>query len=240
MVLYVVRYVVRYTKYETSRKNLDINIIQRWYQEIHTNMFSRFFKKTSLVAKPSSVDTPMEKFMKEHKTTERVELFLGHTVSESPLSSIHDDEETGTENIEDDSRYFQEAFVDNDTSPCGSYVDVTESKHFDPRDVNTRSDIIATFIRLPLALSLLSVPGIGVKNNNLLEKGGIHNTHQLIGQFLILRNKTTSPGKLADKFYDWLGDIGVHSNRAMITASLAEKIGTWIPGFYDTSVYTLW
>lgn len=217
-------------------------------------MFSRFFKKTSLVTEPFNVDTPMENFMKEHKTSERVGLFLGHpvsertisavflghTVSESPLSSTHDDQETGAENIEDGSKYFQEEFVDNDTSPCGSYVDVTESKHFDPRDVNTRSERIATFIRLPLPLSLLSVPGIDVKNNNILEKAGIQTTNQLIGQFLLLRGKTSSPGGVADNFYDWLGDIGVHSNRATITASLAEKIGTWIPGVYDTSVYRVW
>lgn len=89
-------------------------------------------------------------------------------------------------------------------------------------------------------MSLLSVPGIGVTNNNILEKKGIHNTHQLIGKFLVLQSKTTTPGKLADKFYDWLGEVGVERNRATITASVAEKIGTWIPGFYDISVYTSW
>ena len=203
-------------------------------------MFSRFFKKSCLTANPCHVDdTSMEIFLRDNKTTERVELFLGHTVADSPEPETHDDE-IRTKHASDDDRYFQESFVDNDSSPCGSYVDITESQYFDPRDVDTNGDVISTFIRLPLPMSLLSVPGIGVTNNSILEKQGIHNTHQLVGQFLVLESKTTSPGRLADKFYDWLGEVGVEKSRATITASVAEKIGTWIPGFYDVNVYTAW
>lgn len=217
------------------------------------NMFSRLFKKTSLT------NNTNDKFMKERESAERVELFLGnrvvdrvtynpvsavylgHTTSDSPVSATHD-VESGTKNVLDDTKYFQEAFVDNYPSPGGSYVDVTDtaSKCFDPRDVNTCSDSISTFIRLPLEMSLLSVPGIDVNNNNLMEKEGIYNTHQLIGQFLVLRGNMTSHEDIADKFYSWLGEIGVHTNRATITAAIAEKIGTWIPGIYDISVYKLW
>lgn len=209
------------------------------YKEF-SNMFSRLFKKTTLlVSDPNRVETPAEEHVGINKTMERVDLFLGHTVTDSSGSETQDDD-TRTKYISDDTRYFQESFVDTDESPCGSYVDITEPKHFDPMDVETNSDTIATFIRLPLPMSLLSVPGISMVEIKMFEKNGVHNTHQLIGHFLLLRDNTTSSVKLADKFYDWLGEVGVHKNRATITASVAEKIGTWIPGFYDTNVYTSW
>lgn len=196
-------------------------------------MFSRFFKKSSLVS-----GTPPKKSPDDSGVSQRFDLFLGHTVTDSPASPSTDSPES--EARDERVRYFEEPLVVDGSSPCGSYVDITDSRYFDPRDVNKRNEVVATFIRQPLAMSLLSVPGIGVRNNNILESNGIHNTHQLIGQFLVFRNKKTSPIDLADKFYQWLGDVGVHHNRATITASVAEKIGTWIPGVYDTSVYTSW
>lgn len=203
-------------------------------------MFSWLFKKTNLLASnPNREVTPIEEFVNTNKATERVDLFLGHTVTDSSGSETQDDD-IRTKYISDDTKYFQESFVDTDESPCGSYIDITEPKYFDPRDVDTNNETIATFIRVPLPMSLLSVPGISVVEIKMFEKNGIHNTHQLIGHFLLLRDNTTSPVKLADKFYDWLGEVGVHKNRATITASVAEKIGTWIPGFYDTNVYTSW
>ena len=203
-------------------------------------MFSWLFKTTSLLASnPNRGVTPIEEFVNTNKATERVDLFLGHTVTDSSGSETQDDD-IRTKYISDDTKYFQESFVDTDESPCGSYIDITEPKHFDPRDVDANNETIATFIRLPLPMSLLSVPGISVMEIKMFEKNGIHNTHQLIGHFLLLKDNTTPPVKLADKFYDWLGEVGVHKNRATITASVAEKIGTWIPGFYDTNVYTSW
>lgn len=108
---------------------------------------------------------------------------------------------------------------------------------FDPRRSNFNPDALAAFIRAPLVKDLLSVPGIGEKNLNLLKKDGITTTHQLIGKFLSLSEEDTDSVELCDKFYFWLQSIGVTSYRGSIVSSIAEKTNILVPNLYDADIY---
>lgn len=193
-------------------------------------LFSRFFKGTNMAI--DTRDTPVERFMKDNDTHKRVNLFLGHTVNDSPDDEICENAET-----RDALRFFQESSFDSTISPCESYVSVSDKLHFDPREVNVNSKVVASFIRNPIPISPISIPGVDININNILSQAGFYTTHQVIGKFIMYYSGRISIKDVADSFYRWLGSIGVVENKATITASLAEKIGTWIPEFYETTVY---
>lgn len=174
--------------------------------------------------------TPVQIFMDENHTKKKVGLFLGHTTEDSPDNVITLDEI-------DDMKYFKESLVDIPISPCESYISVNESSGFDPMKVQSSPGIIASFIALPLPMSLLSIPGIGVKQDRILKRNGIENTHQLIGQFLLFQGNKKTPEDIAKDFYNWLTKVGVNKERSTITAALAEKIGMSFPGVYDAGFY---
>lgn len=157
-------------------------------------------------------------------------MFIGHTTEDSP---VHNHETDGFE----DYKYFQEELAGGYESPCESYVSVHESDNFDPMEIDCHPETISTFLSTPLSISLLSVPGIGVKERYILQKSGIENTHQIIGQFLMFRGTFSTPIEISNIFYKWLGEIGIMGNRANITSAIAKKIGTWLPGVYDTNMY---
>lgn len=173
--------------------------------------------------------TPVEEFMEKEETEKRVISFLGHSVQDSP--------------VHEDLKYSQESFSNSDVSPCESYVKikVDGDNKFDPRELHKHSVSIATFIRLPLSTSILSVPGVTVKDSYVFQKHGINNTHNLLGQYLLLHLEAESkdkPGAI-HMFYGWLKDIGVECNRSTITASVAEKIGSWIPYLQISDLYAI-
>ena len=189
-------------------------------------IFSHLFKCTNLAVDVK--ETPVERFMREHNTPTKVNLFLGHTVEDSP-----DEEE------QDVMRFFQESSLDTQISPCESYVSISEHLYFDPRDVHVEKKVLVAFIKNPIPKSLISIPGIDVNKNRILKREGFDTTHQLIGKFLMFDSGSVTREDTANAFYRWLDHVGVIENKATITASLAEKIGTWIPGFYDASVYKI-
>lgn len=195
-------------------------------------MFSRFFRRKGTRKEENQ---PVRVCSDTRESKRKLQLYLGHSVEDSPLLSGGDTRDLG------DLKYFQESFADQSLSPCESYVSIQkedeEEEVFVPGDVSVSPEVIDAFVRLPLSMSLLSVPGIGFKNDAILRRGGIANTHQMIGQFLLFQGSATSTREMANKFYRWLGTIGVVNDRSTITASLAEKIGTWVPGVYDPDVY---
>lgn len=161
--------------------------------------------------------------------------YMTHTVHDSPYTNTR-------VWSDDDERFFQESLADDvngPESPSGSYdvVHLQEFSGYDPSEVNTSPGVIASFIDLPLRDSLLSVPGIGVVNRNLLVDSGVGNTHQLVGRFLLLQEDTTNPRELANRFHTWLGETGIRRDRSTITVSVAGKVGTWFAGIYDPEVY---
>lgn len=93
---------------------------------------------------------------------------------------------------------------------------------------------LSTFIREPLALSLLSVPGIDETNVNHLMGKGITNTHQLLGQFLLFHAHGVDADQLLNRFSLWLIKLGVTTNTNAIASAVAQKVGTWVQGVYSS------
>lgn len=92
---------------------------------------------------------------------------------------------------------------------------------------------VAHFIREPLQLELETVPGIDDSIKKLLVRRGILTTYQLVGQYLLFCGRDSDPIQAAERFYSWLEKIGITTNLNLITSSVSEKIGVWIPAVYD-------
>lgn len=166
----------------------------------------------------------VRRFMYENESHKRIHSFLGYK------------REDADEYYKDsDEIYFQESL--GDVGTLRNYEREYEEDPFCHTRVDVEKSVLDAFIRLPLSKSLLSVPGINLSMKRVFFDHSISNTHQLIGQFLMFHSITTDPQLLANKFYTWLREIGIVSNRATITACLAEKIGTWFPDVYDVETY---
>jgi len=92
---------------------------------------------------------------------------------------------------------------------------------------------------------LNEVPGIGPAAIKALANDRdpltrITNTHQLIGQYLMLKGPdngttTVSVTELNQKFWFYLKAKGIKSHRSAIVLALNEKVGTFFPGLYDAN-----
>jgi len=95
------------------------------------------------------------------------------------------------------------------------------------------NDEVAGFVREPLQLSLMSVPGVDAQADKILNCKRITNTHQLIGQFLLFDANNVDPQQLHERFILWLQKLGVTKHTATIASAVAEKVGSWVEGVYD-------
>jgi hypothetical protein len=91
---------------------------------------------------------------------------------------------------------------------------------------------------------LLSIPGIGKKNKELLENvdtglEAIHTTFQLFGKFLSLKGPGVSSKTHCDLFSAWLHEKGIHSHRTAIVQAIAERSNLMIPSIYDGTVQSV-
>lgn len=182
----------------------------------------KLVKKVLRFRKKNKTKTPVEEFMERENTEQRVISFLGHSVEDSPIY------ESSTQ---EDLKYSQES--DENIQLFDSYVTVIGGGEngFDTKEVHGHSAAIAAFVRLPLSISILSVPGVTINDANVFQKHGIHSTHNLIGQYILLYGEAGSQNDydMSHVFYNWLKDIGVENNKSTIASSIAEKIGEWIP-----------
>lgn len=92
---------------------------------------------------------------------------------------------------------------------------------------------VAAFVREPLALSLMSVPGIDEESTEQLTSKGITNTHQLLGQFLLFHARGVDAEQLRNRFSLWLVKLGVTRNTSAVVSAVAEKASTWVDGVYS-------
>lgn len=92
---------------------------------------------------------------------------------------------------------------------------------------------VAGFVREPLQLSLMSVPGVDAQVEKILNSKRITNTHQLIGQFLLFHANNVDPQQLHERFTLWLDKLGVRKDATTIASAVAEKVGSWVEGVYD-------
>lgn len=95
---------------------------------------------------------------------------------------------------------------------------------------------VAEFIREPLQLSLLSVPGVDTSTQDTLNSRRICNTHQLIGQLLLFHANGVDPQQLHDRFSLWLEKLGVTKTSKIIASAVAQKVGTWVDGVFDGDI----
>jgi hypothetical protein len=92
---------------------------------------------------------------------------------------------------------------------------------------------------------LNEVPGIGPAAIKALAKdpdpmARITNTHQLIGQYLMLKGpdvdgREVSVSEMNHKFWFFLKSKGITAHRSAIVLALNEKVGTFFPGLYDAN-----
>ena len=111
------------------------------------------------------------------------------------------------------------------------------SSGYDPRRSQVKEEALSNFIMSTITGDLREVPGIGPVAQSKLEAVGISTTFGLIGQFLLLKEKDVCPVEHCDRFWFWLNDVGINSNRAGIIKCIAEKVDTMFPGIYDGTKY---
>jgi hypothetical protein len=92
---------------------------------------------------------------------------------------------------------------------------------------------------------LLDVPGIGPAAKKLLgedpiESNRITNTHQLFGQYLMLKGPdcedyAVTISETNQKFWQFLKLKGISAHRSAIVLAVSEKVATFFPGFHDAN-----
>ena len=105
---------------------------------------------------------------------------------------------------------------------------------------------MAEFLNSNITGNLEEVPGIGPAAVRALgevnEKedpaNRITNTHQLIGKYLMLKGpEEVDTMEHNDKFWYFLQSKGISSHRSGIVQCIARKVGTFIQGIYDPTIY---
>ena len=84
------------------------------------------------------------------------------------------------------------------------------------------------------------VPGIGPAAIKMLRAQDVTSTHQLIGQYLLLKGPEddeheVSVEALNQKFWFWLKSAGIKSHRSAIVLAIYEKVSSFFPRFYDAA-----
>jgi hypothetical protein len=96
-----------------------------------------------------------------------------------------------------------------------------------------KADTLAQWIGSPLTENIKQVPGIGDAGVEALAKEGITTPYQLLGKYLMLRDKGMTTQEHCDAFYAWLKDIGISSYRAGVVRAMAEKANSMMPGLFN-------
>jgi len=100
-------------------------------------------------------------------------------------------------------------------------------------DINRSLDppgALAFFLASAVNSDLTSVPGIGDASVTALREQGITTTHQLIGQFLLLKGENTTWTEHLDAMYNWLTLVGTEiGSRSRVVHCIAEKCTIMIP-----------
>ena len=123
---------------------------------------------------------------------------------------------------------------------------------------NSKSSLTLHFLIL---IPAIKVPGIGRVTADILRQcnselqsangvvtiRGITSTFGLIGVYMSFKNgldesgtaaREVGPIEHAQKFFDWLGHIGVNGrSKTMIVDAIGQKSNIAFPGIYDPSAY---
>ena len=108
---------------------------------------------------------------------------------------------------------------------------------FTPSKSTVKDETLVEFLYSDVQPDLECVPGIGPANKETLNKSGIANSYQLLGQFLKMKTPERDVVGHCNAFFVWLGECGVKNNRHNITKSVAEKLSVSFPQLYAESYF---
>ena len=99
-------------------------------------------------------------------------------------------------------------------------------------------DGVAKWLRSPISGDLLELPQCGPACAGHFRDNGISTTYGLFGKFLSLKEEGVGSVELCDRFYYWLGSIGIPpGSKGTITHAVAVKLEIHFPGIYDADAY---
>ena len=106
---------------------------------------------------------------------------------------------------------------------------------YDPGKSQVSDSSLAQFLENEINHDLISVPGIGPKSAEKLNKEGIASTYQLIGTFLTLKQLEDTSQDHCDRMWHWLQSCGIDTYRSGIVQCLVEKCEIMMPSLYDNN-----
>ena len=105
---------------------------------------------------------------------------------------------------------------------------------YNPFKSTVTDETLVKFLQEDLNYDLLTVPGIGPAAKNILAQNHVRNSYQLLALFLnFIDSQEDNCVSHCGKFYDFLTEIGLKSNRHSITKSIAEKAAIFLPLLYQ-------
>ena len=108
---------------------------------------------------------------------------------------------------------------------------------FQPSKSTVKDATLVEFLYSDIKPDVQCVPGIGPAIAEFLSQAGIQNTFMLIAKFLELKTNDRDVVAHCNAFFEWLGEIGIKSNRQNITKSIAEKMSISFPTIYAESFF---
>lgn len=108
---------------------------------------------------------------------------------------------------------------------------------FDPFKSTVNDETLIKFLYSDIKPDLECIPGIGPAIAKTLQGVGIQNSFMLVGKFLELKTNQRSVVAHCNAFFEWLGNIGIKSNKQNITKSIAEKMSISFPTIYAESFF---
>lgn len=109
---------------------------------------------------------------------------------------------------------------------------------FHPKKSRVSDSLLVNFLRAPITGNLLEIPGVGEVPERKLKNAGISTTFQLIGKYLMLKEKGVNSIEHANRFYDFLKDIGIPScYGAGIVHCISEKMNIIFIEIYNPDDY---
>ena len=105
---------------------------------------------------------------------------------------------------------------------------------YNPFRSTVTDETLVKFLQEDMKYDLESVPGIGPAAKKILQEILIMNSFQLFAKFLQFKvSEGDGCVQHCNRFYGFLTEIGITSNRHSITKSIAEKAGIFLPNLYQ-------
>lgn len=110
---------------------------------------------------------------------------------------------------------------------------------FHPSKSTVKDETLIKFLYSDVEPDLKCIPGIGDQGRNALQDAGIENSYLLIAKFLAFKGNNVDVVTHCNLFYEWLLTVGIKTNRANITKSIAEKMSITFPHLYAESYFVM-